>query len=106
MLNTALRLLRSAPAKAAPSQPLPFLGGLSWVYLYAGQPERFLEFEERNVASGYQITSILWNGRAAQLRKTERFKTLLRKSGVVDYWKARGWPDLCHPTTGDDFACD
>jgi hypothetical protein len=40
------------------------------------------------------------------VRKTERFKALMRKAGLVDYWKARGWPDLCHPTTGDDFACE
>ena len=26
--------------------------------------------------------------------------------GYVEYWRAKGWPDLCHPTTGDDFACD
>jgi hypothetical protein len=27
-------------------------------------------------------------------------------AGYVDYWRARGWPDLCHPTTGDDFVCN
>jgi hypothetical protein len=40
------------------------------------------------------------------VRKTERFKALMRKMGLVDYWKVRGWPDLCHPTTGDDFECN
>jgi len=26
-----------------------------------------------------------------------------RNIGFVD---ARGWPDVCHPTTGDDFVCE
>jgi hypothetical protein len=24
----------------------------------------------------------------------------------VDYWRARGWPDLCRPMGADDFVCD
>ena len=39
------------------------------------------------------------------LRKTERFKALMRDAGFVKYWRARGWPDLCHPVGADDFAC-
>ena len=35
----------------------------------------------------------------------ERFKNLVRKLGLVKYWRARGWPEFCHPTTGDDFVC-
>jgi hypothetical protein len=48
----------------------------------------------------------LWLPEYAPLRKTERFKAFMRKSGLVDYWRAKGWPDLCHPTTGDDFECN
>ena len=22
------------------------------------------------------------------------------------YWRARGWPDHCHPVGTDDFACE
>jgi hypothetical protein len=25
--------------------------------------------------------------------------------GLVDYWRAKGWSEFCHPTSGDDFAC-
>ena len=42
----------------------------------------------------------------AALRKTERFKALVRKAGYVDYWHVRGWPDFCHSTTADDFVCN
>jgi hypothetical protein len=40
------------------------------------------------------------------LRKTERFKNLARKAGLVDYWRVDGWPDLCRPVGADDFECD
>ncbi len=40
------------------------------------------------------------------VRQTARFKSYVRAAGFVDYWKANGWPDLCHPTTGDGFACN
>jgi hypothetical protein len=46
-----------------------------------------------------------WSPEFASLRKTERFKAVVRAWGFPDYWRARGWPDLCHPTTSDDFEC-
>ena len=42
----------------------------------------------------------------APVRKTERFKAFVRNAGLVDYWRARGWPDLCRPMGADDFVCD
>jgi hypothetical protein len=39
------------------------------------------------------------------VRKTERFKNHVRGLGLVEYWRANGWPEFCHPTTGDDFEC-
>lgn len=50
------RLLRNAPGH--PQAAVPYLGGLSFFFVYVGLPERAL------------------------------------------------WPDLCHPTTGDDFECN
>ena len=40
------------------------------------------------------------------VRKLERVKVFVRKAGFVDYWRAKGWPESCHPTIGDDFVCD
>ena len=48
----------------------------------------------------------LWAPSYAPVRKTERFKAFVRAAGMVDYWRAKGWPDLCHPIGADDFACD
>jgi hypothetical protein len=36
----------------------------------------------------------------------KRFQKCARAAGLVDYRRAKGWPDLFHPTTGDDFECN
>jgi hypothetical protein len=66
-----------------------------------------MENAERALAIGYNLGgSSLWLPAYAPLRKTERFKAYARKVGLVDYWRARGWPDLCRPMGADDFVCD
>jgi TolB-like protein len=109
IVEEAMRLLRTAPAPAPSPQTLPFLGSLSWVYLYVGLPNRALEGGERGVETGYLNPfgqSSLWHPTWAAVRKTERFKIYVRKAGLVEYWRARGWPDVCHPVGKDDFECE
>jgi TolB-like protein/Flp pilus assembly protein TadD len=107
--ENAVRLLRTAPAKSAAPQSLPPLGALSFVYLYVGAPERVLELYERGQDGGYVAGAgnpeSVWHPAYASVRKTERFKIYLRRAGFVDYWRAKGWPEFCHPTTADDFIC-
>jgi TolB-like protein len=98
-VEAAARLLRAAPASAALPQSLPNLGNLGFVYFYIGAPERVLE-ELRG------IPIFVWHPSYATLRKTQQFKEYVRYWGVVDYWRARGWPDLCRPVGADDFVCD
>jgi len=110
MVSTAARLIRAAPAEAASPQNLPRLGRLSFVYLYVGVPNRALEYFEDAAEAGFfaiagSDNAFLWHPSYAPVRKTERFKAFVRKDGLVDYWRAKGWPEFCHPTTGDDFVC-
>ena len=109
-IEDAARLLRAAPATVKEPTALPALEGeLGFVYGYIGAMSRVLEFPERNLEIGFagdNLARMLWHPDYAPLRKTERFKAYLRKAGLVDYWKARGWPDLCHPIGTDDFACN
>jgi hypothetical protein len=42
----------------------------------------------------------------ARALKTKRLKKYARAAGLVDTWRDKGWPDLFHPTTGDDFECN
>jgi TolB-like protein/DNA-binding SARP family transcriptional activator len=107
-VEDAARLLRSAPHKTDAPEKLPALvADLGFVYAYVGAPERVLEYPEKAAKQGILITvSAVWRPAAAPIRKTERFKALVRNAGLVDYWRARGWPDHCRPMGADDFVCD
>jgi TolB-like protein/tetratricopeptide (TPR) repeat protein len=106
-VESAERLLRAAPAVWR--QPLLRLGFLDFVYVYVGAADHALDVQEDYLKAGilYQIGGqvTLWTRPYAAVRKSNLFKTYARNAGMVDYWRARGWPDLCHPTTGDDFEC-
>ncbi len=110
----AARILRAAPAKAPAadtdpplySRPFP----VDFVYLYTGYPERALGSFEQVVKMGGPVIfgdlpGLMWHPSYAPARKTERFKRLMRDIGNVDYWRVKGWPEFCQPTTGDDFTC-
>jgi TolB-like protein/Flp pilus assembly protein TadD len=106
-LLDAARLLRSAPANASAPETLPSLEGLTFVYWHVGAPERLIESWERRLEFlGALQNQDMWYSEYAPLRKTDRFKTLMRNAGLLDYWRARGWPDLCRPVGADDFECD
>jgi adenylate cyclase len=111
VLDAAVQLLRSAPAKADP-HTLPDLdprGALTFVYAYVGAPERVIAPYEQELKIGYVGPGdnvYLWTPALTSVRKTARFKSYMRAVGMVDYWRKNGWPDLCHPVGADDFACD
>ena len=109
-MQEAIQLLRAAPAQA-PARNATWQGTrLGFVYLYVGAPHRVLDFFEGLAEAGYpalgNATCRLWAPSYAPLRRTERFKDFVRKAGMVDFWHARSWPDLCRPTGANDFACD
>lgn len=106
-VEDAALLLRSAPSQTDAPEKLPHLDAdLGFVYAYVGAPERMLEYPEMALKAGYVLPfQLIWDPLFAPLRKTERFKTLMRNAGLVDYWRTRGWPDLCHPVGAGDFAC-
>ena len=109
----AARILRAAPAKAPAADTDPPLYTrpfpVDFVYLYTGYPERALGSFEAVVKSGKaqfgDLLGLVWHPSYAPVRKTERFKQLMRDVGNVDYWRVKGWPEFCQPTTGDDFTC-
>jgi TolB-like protein len=106
VLQEAVRLLRIAPSPVA-SQSVKSLPGLDFVYLYVGAPGQVLEYYEVNVGAGWRNAQhrLLSHPSFGPARKTERYKAYARKAGLVDYWRVRGWPEFCRPTTGDDFEC-
>ena len=109
MLEAAAKTLESAPAKAAAPADLPRLGNMSFAYMHVGAPERVLEFYEDEIKAGYFqpiSTTWFWHPTYAAVRQTERFKTVARDLGLVEYWSARGWPPQCRPAGASDFSCD
>ena len=107
--RTAVALLRKAPAKIVWRNP-PRLGRVGFAYLYAGYPEQSLQIFEDEVKTGLAGAQggnlgWLWQSAYAPARRTERFKDLMRKTGFVDYWRQRGWPEFCRPNGADDFQC-
>ena len=79
--------------------------------LYARTPERALATYEDTIKTGQLggqggSFAYLWHPSYAPVRKTERFKEFVRDAGMVEYWRAKGWPEFCRPTSGDDFICE
>src|SRR5439155_8889452 len=105
MTEAAARILESAPAKAAAPADLPRIGNMSFAYMHVGAPERVLEFYEDEVRGNYfqPISATwFWHPTYAAVRKTTRFKTVVRDLGFVAYWRARGWPAQCRPAGASD----
>lgn len=71
---------------------------------YFGDAELALE-ELGAIAHGAVDEALLWRPVLANVRKLPGFKELVAREGLVDYWRANGWPDACAPTVGDDFEC-
>ena len=44
--------------------------------------------------------------RFREFRKDAAFKQLLTSLRLVDYWREKGWGDLCRPLGDHDFECD
>lgn len=47
----------------------------------------------------------LWFRTLKPFRSSQAFKQKVRESGMLQYWKSHGFPDLCRPLEGDDFDC-
>ncbi|MGE4063251.1 MAG: hypothetical protein AB7E79_07765 [Rhodospirillaceae bacterium] len=106
-IEAAARVVRAGlhPLKDPGDVPHQF----GWIYAFSGAPEKILDQAEREIAiPGAPKTAFshVWYPAFADLRKTSRFKKVMREAKLVDFWRARGWPDLCRPVGADDFECD
>jgi hypothetical protein len=101
-------LLRRMPLRVEEVASLPYLGDYAFVYAHIGADERIMEAAERALQLGNagSLLTNTWSPLLHNLRSTERFKKVVRDYGLVDYWRERGWPDLCVRKGETDFACD
>ena len=104
------RLIRSAPTQVNAPETLPVLPSqLNSIYLYVGAAERIMEAPERAFEAGTISSSglrTLWNPLSAPVRQTDRFKAYIRNVGLDNFWRERGFADVCRPVGDDDFECD
>jgi TolB-like protein/Tfp pilus assembly protein PilF len=47
----------------------------------------------------------LWHPDGDEFRTTPQFKTIIRETGVYEYWQSKGFPPHCKPIGDDDFEC-
>ena len=55
-------------------------------------------------ASGSVLRADWWFPPAAAMRRDPRFAQFVRDIGLVKFWRANGWPDLCGPV-GEGVVC-
>jgi TolB-like protein len=108
-IDAAVQVLRAAASGTAPPAELPdFVDELAFIDVYT-TVDRVLYRYEREAMPGPGLGTALryvWWPVPSSMRKTERFKTLMRDAGFVDIWRMRGWPDLCRPIGANDFECE
>jgi hypothetical protein len=46
-----------------------------------------------------------WWPSMAAARRLPAFKELVKKIGLVDYWREFGWGEHCRPLSDTDFEC-
>jgi hypothetical protein len=106
-IEEAAQILRLLQSRTRRTETLPELEGLlRFVYAHSGAPERTVEFWEQRLKIGAHLYFTDWSPAFAPMRKTPRFKAYIRDVRLLDYWRERGWPDLCRPVGADDFVCD
>ena len=107
--RSTIAVLRTAPAKLPYSHDYPVLGRSDWAYLYVGLPEQALNHYESDVRTGViggpAVFGWLWHPSFSEVRKSGRFKDLVKRAGLVDYWQRKGWPRFCRPLGATDYVC-
>lgn len=61
---------------------------------------------EEAVTGDALLAYLAWLPVFDDVRQMPEFKALLEKLGLVEYWRKKGWPDVCRRVGQNDFACD
>lgn len=98
--DAAIEIRRLAPGADRPEKAL-----LAQWAAYYDEPQLALELLAE-VAPHLSPLNALWQPLMRDVRKLPAFKDLVRNIGLVDYWRAYGWSDFCHPVSAEDFVCE
>ena len=53
----------------------------------------------------HDFLGTMWAEALAPLRRHPRFKQIMKRYGLVDYWRNNQWAEYCQPIGDDDFEC-
>jgi eukaryotic-like serine/threonine-protein kinase len=73
---------------------------------YFGDAELTADAMEKVLRIQAADALFFWLPVMREVRQKPRFKALVKKIGLVDYWNKFGWPDICHQLDSGDFKCD
>jgi TolB-like protein/Tfp pilus assembly protein PilF len=97
---------RRRPAALAAIDRLPPDEFVFFASIVLSDADRALRVVESLPRGTDVMDNFLWWDVARPLRKTAEFRHLVDAVGLVQLWRARGWPDKCRPNGAGDFVCD
>ena len=102
--DAELRAAADAQLEAALEQGhyYPSLFGSLWLQ----RGDIFVRFTETLSNNSTVEHSFMWRAHYRSILQQAEIKQYLRRVGLVDLWRIRGWPDFCRPLGADDFVCE
>jgi DNA-binding winged helix-turn-helix (wHTH) protein/TolB-like protein/tetratricopeptide (TPR) repeat protein len=101
----ALGLIRSAAVEPQYSTPVARTNLAIWA-AHFGRTDLAVSLLADATTEGPLLLYLAWLPVFEKARQTAEFKDLLDRVGLVDYWRATTWPDVCRPLGQSDFTCD
>ena len=81
--------------------------GFAVYFSYFGEDELALQAYSELDVSEWTTFYPIWRPIHKKMRRLPEFKDLVKKLGLVDYWRRSGnWGEFCHPVGDDDFVCE
>jgi len=81
------------------------LHDIAMVAAYFGDPQFALKVKGEEVRASTVRLFTLWDPVMSEARQLPGFKKLVIELNLVEFWRAYGWADLCHPLGDNDFEC-
>ena len=73
--------------------------------ILTGRSDYYIDGVKDNFASGGYVFFYALGFNIGDTAADPRFKPMIIDSGLLRYWRARGWPKRCRPIGDDDFEC-
>jgi TolB-like protein/Tfp pilus assembly protein PilF len=104
-MRSAIRHIRRPEGRFEYGDTLRYtFGDYVFRYLIGGESS-VLDALERAAAAGELVPLSINSQAIAATRHSPRYRALVTKVGLEDYWRARGWPQFCQPVGAVQFDC-